>query len=120
MAEFKLKPWQRVIKTPSEAKATEFIAFYKDVGLVASDMANAEYLKHRDEKIAARKKRKADAKAKRSIRIKKMLQKRDIKIAELSKKLKDLGNTAKIQRDANKKVKLELKMKKIESELKKL
>ena len=79
MAEVKLRPWQRQIKSPGEAKEGEYVAFYGGTGLIASDMNNPEYKKNREEKLAKRAKRKEEYKK----RVEDRQKKRDIRIMYL-------------------------------------
>lgn len=54
-----LKPWQRIISSPSEAKEGEYVSVFGGQ-IIASDISNPEYLKNREAKIEKKKAKNAE------------------------------------------------------------
>ena len=64
-----LKPWQRSIKDPKEAKEGERVAFYDGVGLIASNMKDPAYIKNAEEKAKKKQKRLEDQRQRIKVRL---------------------------------------------------
>jgi hypothetical protein len=116
-----LKPWQRKIAKPEDAKANERVGFYPGVGLIASDMENKEYIKYRDAKLAKRQKKKEALVAKRKERVQKMRDSYNRVITKLRERVTSLIESKKALREkyAGPHVSIEQRVEKAKARMKK-